>query len=69
MTKIFVFLLRLYRGTLSAFLGNCCRFYPSCSQYAEDALLKKGIFRGTALSVHRLLKCQPFSSGGFDPVE
>ena len=69
MANFFVWMLRLYRSAISVFLGNCCRFHPSCSRYAEEAIIKKGLFRGALLSLYRLLKCQPFSAGGFDPVE
>ncbi len=69
MAKAIVALLRFYRAAISVFLGSCCRFHPSCSRYAEEAIVKKGVFRGSLLSLQRLLKCQPFSAGGFDPVD
>jgi hypothetical protein len=50
-------------------LGPCCRFQPSCSLYAEEAITKKGALVGSALAVKRLLKCHPFNPGGFDPLE
>lgn len=62
-------LFRIYRAAVSPFLGNCCRFTPSCSHYAEEAFQKKGWAAGALLSARRLLKCHPFHSGGFDPVE
>ena len=63
-----VALLRLYQMILSPFLGNQCRFYPSCSQYAIECLKKFGLIKGAALAVLRLLRCQPFARGGIDPV-
>lgn len=57
-----------YRYTLSPLLGCNCRFYPSCSEYALQALEYHGAVKGTYLSVRRLLKCHPFHPGGFDPV-
>lgn len=59
-------LIRLYRVTLSGWLGGQCRFYPSCSQYAEDAIRERGAVRGSLLVVWRVLRCNPFGSGGID---
>jgi hypothetical protein len=61
--------LRLYRMFLSPFLPPACRFTPTCSEYAQDAVEKYGALRGTWLGVKRILRCQPFSKGGYDPVE
>ena len=61
-------LIRLYRMTLSGWLGGQCRFYPSCSHYAEDAILTHGAVKGSALSAWRVLRCNPFGRGGIDPV-
>ncbi len=60
---------RFYRMAVSPFLGNNCRFYPSCSCYAEQALEKKGFFKAVTLILFRILKCHPLNRGGFDPVE
>jgi len=62
-------LIHFYRLFLSAFLAPACRFHPSCSSYAEEAVLKKGATRGFFLAAARLAKCHPFHPGGFDPVE
>jgi putative membrane protein insertion efficiency factor len=59
---------RAYKLTLSPWIGNSCRFQPTCSDYARDALILHGPFRGSWLSVKRLCRCQPFGSSGFDPV-
>ena len=61
-------LIRLYRILISPWLPPCCRFTPSCSDYAEQALKRYGLFYGGWLMCWRLLRCQPFSSGGYDPV-
>jgi putative membrane protein insertion efficiency factor len=63
-----LFLIRAYQLTLSPLLGNRCRFYPTCSTYAQEAIAKYGFFRGTFLGVRRLLRCHPFHAGGIDPV-
>lgn len=59
---------RLYQVLISPWKGNTCRFQPSCSHYALQALAVHGAFHGTWLTVHRLLRCQPFAAAGFDPV-
>jgi putative membrane protein insertion efficiency factor len=59
-------LVRLYRVTLGQVIGGGCRFYPSCSAYAERAIGELGAIRGTALTVWRVLRCSPLSKGGVD---
>jgi putative membrane protein insertion efficiency factor len=61
--------LRLYQALISPALGPRCKFYPSCSEYAAQAITRFGILRGLVLAAWRLLRCNPFSHGGFDPVE
>jgi uncharacterized protein len=61
-------LIRLYRATLSSSLGGQCRFYPSCSHYAEDAIRIHGAIKGWALAVWRIARCGPFTRGGVDHV-
>lgn len=61
-------LIRLYQLTLSAWLGGQCRFFPSCSHYAQEAIRVHGALRGSALATWRLVRCGPFTGGGFDPV-
>ena len=68
MAKTLIFLIHGYRYLIRPFLPPACRFYPSCSQYAMDALLKHGALWGVLLTTWRLLKCQPFHPGGFDPL-
>ncbi|MBS0652103.1 MAG: membrane protein insertion efficiency factor YidD [Verrucomicrobia bacterium] len=68
MKYLFLFLIRLYQLTLSPFLGKCCRFYPSCSDYAIEAVKKHGAWKGAWLTAKRLVKCQPWHPGGVDEV-
>ena len=63
-------LIKLYQKTLSKALpGNTCRFYPSCSHYTYQAIYKYGLLRGGLMGSWRILRCNPFSKGGFDPVK
>ena len=61
-------LVQFYRIFLSHFFGGACKFYPSCSKYAEDAIALHGARRGIVLALKRLGRCRPFTQGGFDPV-
>jgi putative membrane protein insertion efficiency factor len=64
----FVAAIKLYQFTLSPVLGRGCRFHPTCSWYALEAYREHGALRGTALTAWRLLRCNPFCRGGWDPV-
>ena len=66
MRATLLFLIRLYQLLLSPWIGNSCRFYPTCSEYARLALLKYGFWRGGLRATGRLLRCQPFHPGGID---
>lgn len=68
MRYVLVFLIILYQKLLSPWLPPSCRYTPSCSQYAKEALLKHGLFRGLLLAAKRLARCHPFHAGGYDPV-
>ena len=68
MKYIAIALIKLYRKFISPIKPPCCRFTPTCSAYALEAYLKRGFFVGTALTVWRILRCNPFSKGGYDPV-
>ena len=57
-----------YRACISPMLPPCCRFTPTCSQYALEALKKHGAFKGTYLTIRRLLRCHPWGGSGYDPV-
>jgi len=61
-------LIRFYQKALSPLIPSCCRFTPSCSQYALEAYRRHGFWRGTLLTTWRLMRCQPFCRGGWDPV-
>ena len=61
-------LIRVYRVTLSGWLGGQCRFYPTCSHYAEDAIRMHGAIRGTLMAAWRIARCGPFTRGGVDHV-
>jgi len=69
MKKVFILAIRIYRRFLSPFLGSNCRFYPSCSAYAEEAFSRKSFFQGVRLTFSRMIRCQPWHPGGFDFVE
>ena len=71
MKKVFLFLIRFYRIHISPYRAPCCRFIPTCSQYALEAVEKYGALRGGLLALRRILKCQPFhrqKSIVYDPV-
>jgi putative membrane protein insertion efficiency factor len=68
MQKILTLLIQGYRLLISPWLGNHCRFYPSCSCYAHEAIATYGARRGAWLALRRLLRCHPWHSGGFDPL-
>jgi len=61
-------LIGFYRYFISPLWGNCCRFYPSCSKYAEEALIEHGVVQGSWLTMKRLGRCHPWHRGGVDPV-
>lgn len=61
-------LIRFYQFTLSPLLMPACRFYPTCSAYAHEAIEKAGLWRGGGLALRRLLRCRPFGGFGYDPV-
>lgn len=61
-------MLRAYKAMLSPLLPNACRFVPTCSEYASEAVVHYGSFRGGLMAIWRLLRCHPFSPGGYDPV-
>lgn len=68
MKPILVGLLRFYQYAISPLLGRRCRFYPSCSEYAVEAIKKHGAWRGGWLSTKRVCRCHPWHPGGYDPV-
>ena len=68
MRTILIAFIKAYRYLLSPFLGNNCRFHPTCSEYAETAIRRFGTLRGTWLSIRRVGRCHPWHEGGIDPV-
>ena len=67
-TRILLMLIGAYRFLLAPMLGGACRFHPSCSLYAQEAVTVHGARRGTWLALRRILRCRPFGPWGFDPV-
>ena len=59
---------KIYKYTISPLFGQACRFYPYCSDYAVEAIEKHGFFKGLALAFRRIIRCNPYHPGGFDPV-
>ena len=68
MKKCFIFCIRFYQKHVSPLFPPCCKYYPTCSQYAVEAITKYGVIKGSLLAVWRILRCNPFSKGGYDPV-
>jgi hypothetical protein len=68
MSRVLIVLIKAYQYTVSPLLGPRCKYYPSCSNYAVEALREHGVIRGMGLASWRLLRCNPFSNGGYDPV-
>lgn len=69
MKELLIFLIKIYRKYFSPLKVPCCRFYPTCSQYVLEALQKHGIIKGGFMSIKRILRCNPFCKGGYDPVK
>lgn len=69
MTSFLVGMISFYQRIISPMIPRCCRFYPSCSTYAKEAVRQWGLWRGGWLSFRRLIRCHPFNAGGYDPVE
>ncbi len=71
MSKAIILLIKFYQKYISryVFVGRHCRFYPTCSQYSIEAYKKYGFFKGTYLTIKRILRCNPFNPGGYDPLE
>lgn len=72
MKKILIFFIDQYQKHISDFFkykGVICKFYPSCSEYTKQAILKYGVIKGIFLGIRRILKCNPWSKGGYDPLK
>ncbi|RJQ43598.1 MAG: membrane protein insertion efficiency factor YidD [Gaiellales bacterium] len=68
MKRIAIFFISLYQRLVSPLTPRRCKYHPTCSQYSVDAIREWGVFRGISMSAWRVLRCNPFSHGGFDPV-
>jgi putative membrane protein insertion efficiency factor len=68
MRALLVALFGLWRATIGRIVPNSCRFRPTCSHYAQEAVIQRGLARGLALTTWRVLRCNPFNRGGYDPV-
>ena len=66
---LILILLKVYKFLISPFIGTNCRFLPSCSDYASEAIASKGVIKGGALAIKRLTKCHPWGKSGYDPVK
>lgn len=66
--RVLIGLVRVYQSTLSPFIGGQCKFLPTCSEYTVEALRRRGAVVGLGLGIWRILRCNPFSRGGYDPV-
>ncbi len=69
MRNVLINLIRFYRKNISPLKSPCCRYVPTCSQYAIEAVEKHGAFKGGLMAVWRILRCNPLSKGGYDPVK
>lgn len=68
MKRILILLIRFYQGAVSPHFPPSCRFTPTCSQYAVEAIAKHGVLKGTWLALRRILRCHPWGGSGYDPV-
>lgn len=68
MRYVAVFLITVYQQVISPGLPSSCRYVPSCSEYAKEAITKHGFLKGSYLAARRILRCHPFHAGGYDPV-
>jgi len=69
MRRALILLIRGYKKLISPMLPPSCRFYPTCSEYSIQALEKYGVIKGGAKTIWRILRCNPFNKGGYDPIE
>ena len=68
MKRLLILLIRFYQQGISPLKQPCCKYYPTCSNYALQAIERFGVFKGGFLALYRILRCNPFSHGGYDPV-
>ncbi|MCX7943834.1 MAG: membrane protein insertion efficiency factor YidD [Deltaproteobacteria bacterium] len=68
MSSLVIFIIKLYQQIISPLLPPSCRYHPTCSEYSIQAISQHGLLRGLLLSIYRIIRCNPFSRGGYDPV-
>lgn len=68
MSKIIIFFIRAYQKLISPLFPQKCRFYPTCSEYMAESIKKNGLLKGSFYSIYRIIRCNPFNQGGYDPV-
>ena len=68
-TKFVINLINIYKYLISPFLGNNCRFLPTCSEYTKESIIKFGLLSGVWLGLKRIVKCHPWGNGGYDPIK
>lgn len=69
MRHLFIYLIKVYQKFISPLFPPSCRFYPTCSQYSIEAVSKYGAIKGSAMAMWRIVRCNPFNKGGYDPVK
>ncbi len=69
MKTLFILLVVLYQKAISPWFISSCRYYPTCSEYTKQALKKYGVIKGSWFGIKRILRCHPFNTGGYDPLE
>ena len=69
MKRFFVYLIEKYQRYISPIFGKSCRFYPTCSEYTKQAIKKYGVIKGSFYGIKRIIRCNPFSKGGYDPLK
>ncbi|MGK9369132.1 membrane protein insertion efficiency factor YidD [Melioribacter sp. Ez-97] len=69
MKYLFIYLIKFYQKAISPMFPPSCRFYPTCSEYSVQAFTKYGVFKGGIKSIWRILRCNPFNKGGYDPLD
>lgn len=69
MKRFLIYIIEKYQKYISPILGNNCKYYPSCSEYTKQAIKKYGSVKGTFYGIKRIVRCNPFSQGGYDPLK
>lgn len=69
MKNILIIVIKFYQKYISTMFGRRCKFYPTCSEYTKQAIIKYGSIKGTILGIKRIIRCNPFSKGGYDPLK